>query len=1412
MAVRLTQAEAAQLARLNEVAFVEREKIEHIDTDTGPLLIGADKVWDGSATGGATNNMGEGVIIGVIDTGINSDHASFADIGGDGYDHTNPWGEGVYAGDCATDFSELCNDKLIGIHHYAVVTDAYLDVSVFGDTPPPANGEDYDSHGSHTAGTSGGNVLKNVPLLNGEFNKVEGDGINNSGFEFSQISGVAPHANIIAYQICWPGGDGDTYSGCPGSATLSAIEDAIKDGVDVINYSISGGGDPWESSSEMGFLAAREAGIFVATSAGNDGPAANTTDKSAPWYTAVGASTHGRSFVFEKDIGSFTGGNSELPTFVGENNSGGITASIVYAGNFENPNDPNGDSAQCLQAFPEGTFNGQIVVCDRGEISRTQKAINAYFGGAGGFVLANMSGEGESTSVDSDHYVLPGIHINAESGTLLREWLATGEGHGATIGSAEGKGELVLGGADHMGDFSSRGPNSAMPDIMSPSVAAPGVDIYAATADQQFGRDGTTPQPSDFGMLSGTSMASPHTAGAAAILKSAYPTWTADQVRSALMLTATHAMLQPDGETDADAFNMGAGRIRVDQAALTGLVMNETGANYRAANPAEGGDPKTLNIPSMSNASCVGNCSWTRTVTATKDGSWTSAGVSISEGLVINVSPATFDITAGSSQEITVTVDAIGAVSDVWSHGHVVLTSEAHPTAQLPVNVIASSGNIPKRIKLNANRNLDHFLLKDIMAVEITEFTSRSYGLSKAMQTEYAISEDSDNSSAYDDLEDGVTVTWVTVPEGAKRFVAEVLKSDSPDLDMFVGMDADGDGVPTEAEEVGRSATGTALERVDISEPVAGSYFIITQNWQSSGDDAVDAFTLATAVVDGELGDNLSTETDAAIPALTAFDISIKWDLDDATQGDVFYGAMDIGTSAETAGNLGLVAIDLIRGVDDVTISNDSGDALLATGDTINYSLSVKANFTPEDRVYNLQAMIPADLTLDESSLPEDVTVSENMLTWNVTQVSLFGTEPSYAYSTNVEDASCEIPDYGIGGGYHDLSSIGYMPSALDGDTQSGAFSVPVKFLGKTYETINVTDDGFIYFGGAQGQDPWVNQLLPNEDEANNLVAPFWRDWQLVSTVDADGNESGVTVQSFGEDLTFVEFDNMHHYDYVNGDTSVSDTADFEVVFDNGSGIIYFAYDNVTHTIGDSLGQTVGYENAQGKSGHSAIYSPYLGGAGVNIDSVNTIQSGLTICYTPVPVPDQPTVLNFSAVIMDDFAGGSLNVALTSSLNGGAEVTAASTTGTVSVEGAPVAMATAVTVDEDTENVIVDASISTDPNGDTLNYEWLQVGGTPVDFIVGDASISFTAPNVTVETVLWFQLTVDDGKGNSDTTTVSVTVVDTDPAPRDGTDGTDGTNGTNGANGAQGKKGSGSMGMFVLLTLPLLWMRRRVKK
>jgi len=239
MAIQLTSSEAQRVAALPGVKRVQADETRQLLTDAGPAWIGAGGIYDGSATGGLPGNKGEGIVVGIIDTGINHDHPSFADIGpGDNYDHTNP--RTRHYGVCTPVNPGLCNDKLIGMYDFT------------GTTP-----FDDNAHGSHTASTVAGNVLT-ASLVAPTITYTK------------PISGVAPHANIIAYKGC----NGlPAVGGCLVSATVASIEQATLDTVDVINFSIGGASrNPWTDPNAIAFLGANAAGVFGSVSAGNDGP------------------------------------------------------------------------------------------------------------------------------------------------------------------------------------------------------------------------------------------------------------------------------------------------------------------------------------------------------------------------------------------------------------------------------------------------------------------------------------------------------------------------------------------------------------------------------------------------------------------------------------------------------------------------------------------------------------------------------------------------------------------------------------------------------------------------------------------------------------------------------------------------------------------------------------------------------------------------------------------------------------------------------------------------------------------------------------------------------------------------------------------------------------------------------------
>jgi subtilisin family serine protease len=678
VAVELSASEAAAVAGMPGVERVVADFSRKLLTDAGPSWIGAPAIWDGSGTGGLPGTKGEGVVVGVIDTGVNHDQPSFADPGPvDGFDHTNPKGRFFGACDPLTG-APFCNDKLIGFHDFT------------GTTPEDTNG-----HGSHTASTSAGNVLNAqmfAPTLTLE----------------RQISGVAPHASLITYKAC--------VTDCPITSILASINQATLDEVDVINYSIGGDStDPWSDMSAVAFRNARNAGVFVSTSAGNTGPGAATmgSPADAPWVMAVGASTHNRDFP--NSLVDISGGGSAPPA---DMRGKGVTtgygpAPIVYAGDFgsplcgEGPAAPMGEAA--INPFPPGTFHGEIVVCDRGTYGRVEKGQNVMEGGAGGYVLANDELNGDS--LVGDPHALPGVHISYSDGLVLKAWLASGSGHTATITGMSTDESFANG--DVMASFSSRGPNPSVPDVIKPDITAPGVDVLAAfnTVDPTA--------PTEFGIISGTSMSSPHNAGAAALLRALHPDWTPDEVRSAMVTTGfttlpgtgdeVHGVLKEDGETAADPFDMGGGRVDLRSAGRAGLVFDETASNYEAADPATGGDPGSLNLPTLGDADCAGTCSWTRVVRSSLTDTtvtW-SAAAAAPPGLGLTIEPSSFSLAPGATQTLTITADVKALEANGWRFGQVVLVPDVTslPESHLTVAVNRTGGEDVERVTLHFHGN-----------------------------------------------------------------------------------------------------------------------------------------------------------------------------------------------------------------------------------------------------------------------------------------------------------------------------------------------------------------------------------------------------------------------------------------------------------------------------------------------------------------------------------------------------------------------------------------------------------------------------------------------------------------------------------------------------------------------------------
>lgn len=994
MVVSLTEDEANKLLNQPQVMRVIKEVPSQLMTDNGPDHIGAAGIWDGTETGIAAK--GEGIIVGVFDTGVNTDNRAFAATGDDGYTVINPMGSGNYLGDCQAN-SALCNDKLIGVYSFPDITDDY-------DGIRPANGEDYNGHGSHTASTAAGNVLRDVDVLAPSRGPV-GDGTP-VGTVFPQISGVAPHANVISYQVC-------SNSGCYPSLTVASVEQAIEDGVDVINYSIgpSGGfqGDPWLEVEQVAFLSARQAGIFVAQAAGNDGNGgrSSTTGNNAPWATIVGAVSHKR--IWTHPVEGTSSASGDLPEFdgyAGIRLDGGAVdrplnaviepKEVVYAGDYTDRYGNNLALCDIQVASYDPVardLHDKVVICDRGDVPLERKVRNLPYGFnfANGFVsvagvIIRSTASSEQNMV-SINYTRPTALINRYDGDDLMTWLrdaqAAGDTPMLTIGAAVPK--YLNNVANKLASFSSRGPYARQQELLVPHISAPGVEVFAAYSDEQpfHGNNGA---PSDFQFLSGTSMASPHVAGAAALMQQVHPDWTPAEIQSAMMLTADTQVTKNDdgaGDVTAGLFDTGAGALRLDRAVQAGLIMDIPIDDYMAVSPHVAGDYPSLNMPYLANINCPGSCTWTRTFKATKSGSWSATTLGNAEGVSTSISPANFEVEAGETVTVKITANIAQRATEDWSFLHVALTpSDSSPTLTMPLAIKPMIADIPKTV------SRDYFWSKGVANIPGLRFRYpndafvTSTPLLKATSHNLELTSDSDNSSPFDDVNDGTAMFFIDIEQSSDLRVV-VGASHSDDIDLFVGLDSNGDGTPQVIEITQVCATVANVGESCGFNAGEGRYWVLAHNYEGSGADKdevridviLDSVATKHQTMANLTGDNLEPYE------VTSLDLDWMNDLDNG----VYYGQVELfdRTSATGARSMGVSQVQLNRTMPTATVSVIQPE--LSRAQVAEMSVMVPANPTPEELSYIVTLEMDASLQIDSASSADEAAVSTNTNGFSVT-------------------------------------------------------------------------------------------------------------------------------------------------------------------------------------------------------------------------------------------------------------------------------------------------------------------------------------------------------------------------------------------------------------------------------------------
>jgi subtilisin family serine protease len=835
-AAELSEAQVAKLAAQPGVLAVSRDELRKLDTSSTPGFLGLSGpggVWTSAGT------KGEGVVIGIIDGGVWPEHPSFddrTDVSGKktkdgkrGYQQLPGWNGKCIPGE---DFAAShCNQKLIGARYYneGWGGNAGIDAQLPWEFNSP---RDFGGHGTHTATTSGGNA--NVPAT-GE------------AAVFGAISGIAPRARIASYKVCWETGAGGS---CFSTDSVAAIDQAVADGVDVLNFSISGSQTNFRDAVEIAFLFAADAGVFVAASAGNSGPTSATVAHPGPWLTTVAAGTHNRD-----GAGSVTLGNGT--TYNGASVATALAAKPLIDSTAAGL--PGADPtavALCFAAEDNGgvavldpaKVAGKIVVCDRGVTGRVNKSLAVKEAGGAGMVLVNTS----VNSLNADFHFVPTVHLQSTDRAAVKAYAAAADA-AASIAQATVKYDAA---APFTASFSSRGPLRASGSVLKPDLIAPGQDILAGVAPP--GNAGRL-----FDLYSGTSMSSPHVAGLAALFKQKYPGWSPMAIKSALMTTGYDVL---DGGTPAPntnpvlIFRQGAGHVN-PAAALNPGVVYESGYNdwlNFICGVQPGGfcsaftpiNPSDLNQASIAIGALAGAQTVTRRLTNVSGGALTlDASTTGMAGFNVTVNPSTLTLAPGETKSFTVTFIRTAATLNAYTGGQLRWVgggfTARSPIVAMPVALAAPAAvaAVPSGASYAVTFGYDG------------PFNATPRGLVPAAVSAGSVADDPTD-GACSLAAPNAQLIPVDVPLGTTyaRFALF-------DADVAAGADIDLCVFKSDGTLAGSSGSGTSAEEVNLTTPDAGTYVVVVQGWGVVGSSP---FKLHTWMLGSADAGNLTVSAPAA--------------------------------------------------------------------------------------------------------------------------------------------------------------------------------------------------------------------------------------------------------------------------------------------------------------------------------------------------------------------------------------------------------------------------------------------------------------------------------------------------------------------------------------------------------------------
>ncbi|MEV0223107.1 S8 family serine peptidase [Streptomyces sp. NPDC050704] len=736
-------------------------------------LSGKKGLW---AKAGGPERAGEGTIIGVIDSGFNPAEPMFAPLPEPRPDAAviaRKWHGTCDRGDASRpEFRITCNNKVIGARWFP---DGRSDDEV--DAPSPL---DTDGHGTNVGSIAAGNHATPVSIQDASIG--------------GPLSGVAPAARLAFYKACWGGG-------CLGTALTAAFDSAVADGVDVINFSNTGG--LLDPSTLEAMRNAAAAGVFIASSAGNGGP--QTVGNTAPWNTTVASTTHDAEYRATLKLGD---GRS----FTNASYSPGVRrTALIHAADAADGRTDRAKAALCLDGtLDPAKVRGKIVVCDRGEIFLDEKVTEVAR--AGGSAVVLVATPSNDRYAYADWYDLPYLLLNEKDGRKVKAYAATRGATAAFTGSTRAPRQAPAVRYD-----SSSGPDPFSDgDLLKPDIAAPGDFVPAATVSDTPGR------PGGYDLISGTSFATPYIAGIAALLKSLHPDWSPSEIRSALMTTATTTDNSGEpmgrrelGRQDADSaspLDYGAGFPRAARAADPGLVYDSTPADWKSylcalgqgpitdrGNDCTTGrrtDPSDLNHPTLAVGDLVGRQTVTRTVTnvSARTASY-KATLQTPAGFKARVSPERLTLRPGRSATYKVTFTRGDTPYDTWSFGSLTW-SDAHSRHRVtsPLALRAAPFRALREITADAGGSGSVTLAAYADRTgDLTATTTGLYAGEKMTGTLTGTNQDNDFAS-HPSPSDAVAKVRIHVPKDAPFTRVAVTSADhlpGSDLDMYV-FDADG--------------------------------------------------------------------------------------------------------------------------------------------------------------------------------------------------------------------------------------------------------------------------------------------------------------------------------------------------------------------------------------------------------------------------------------------------------------------------------------------------------------------------------------------------------------------------------------------------------------------------------------------